>query len=94
MDPIPAGYVLEVSSPGIDRPLTRLKDFASFDEGGHGVVLSGEERPAGVGVGHGRIVVEVVALGTHEQADVRELGMRVFLGNLVGSLLGRGWRVP
>ncbi|WP_281299992.1 MULTISPECIES: ribosome maturation factor RimP [unclassified Iodidimonas] len=26
-DPIPGEYVLEVSSPGIDRPLTRAKDF-------------------------------------------------------------------
>src|SRR5918998_4417437 len=26
-DPVPGGYRLEVSSPGIDRPLTRLKDF-------------------------------------------------------------------
>ncbi len=26
-DPIEAAYTLEVSSPGIDRPLTRLKDF-------------------------------------------------------------------
>ena len=26
-DPIVEGYTLEVSSPGIDRPLTRLKDF-------------------------------------------------------------------
>jgi ribosome maturation factor RimP len=26
-DPIPHAYRLEVSSPGIDRPLTRLKDF-------------------------------------------------------------------
>lgn len=26
-DPIEGNYVLEVSSPGIDRPLTRLKDF-------------------------------------------------------------------
>ena len=26
-DPIPGGYRLEVSSPGIDRPLTRLRDF-------------------------------------------------------------------
>jgi len=26
-DPIAGEYVLEVSSPGIDRPLTRLKDF-------------------------------------------------------------------
>ena len=26
-DPISGEYTLEVSSPGIDRPLTRLKDF-------------------------------------------------------------------
>lgn len=33
-DPIASEYALEVSSPGIDRPLTRLKDFetwAGFD---------------------------------------------------------------
>jgi len=29
-DPIPDEYRLEVSSPGIDRPLTRLKDFADW----------------------------------------------------------------
>ena len=29
-DPIPGEYVLEVSSPGIDRPLVRPKDFARF----------------------------------------------------------------
>ena len=33
-NPVPGEYMLEVSSPGIDRPLTRLKDFeryAGFD---------------------------------------------------------------
>jgi ribosome maturation factor RimP len=30
-DPLEDAYTLEVSSPGIDRPLTRLKDFASFE---------------------------------------------------------------
>jgi ribosome maturation factor RimP len=30
-DPITDTYTLEVSSPGIDRPLTRLKDFATFE---------------------------------------------------------------
>lgn len=30
-DPIVEEYALEVSSPGIDRPLTRLKDFAAFE---------------------------------------------------------------
>ncbi|EGF91987.1 hypothetical protein ABI_04190 [Asticcacaulis biprosthecium C19] len=29
-DPISGDYVLEVSSPGIDRPLTRLKDFETY----------------------------------------------------------------
>jgi ribosome maturation factor RimP len=29
-DPIPNGYTLEVSSPGIDRPLTRPKDYARW----------------------------------------------------------------
>lgn len=29
-DPITSAYTLEVSSPGIDRPLTRLKDFSRF----------------------------------------------------------------
>ena len=29
-DPIEEGYNLEVSSPGIDRPLTRLKDFDAW----------------------------------------------------------------
>jgi ribosome maturation factor RimP len=29
-DPIDSAYVLEVSSPGIDRPLTRVKDFATW----------------------------------------------------------------
>lgn len=30
-DPIIDAYTLEVSSPGIDRPLTRLKDFENFE---------------------------------------------------------------
>ncbi|GAA6165604.1 ribosome maturation factor RimP [Pelagimonas sp. KU-00592-HH] len=30
-DPLSDSYVLEVGSPGIDRPLTRLKDFETFE---------------------------------------------------------------
>ena len=30
-DPIAGDYLLEVSSPGIDRPLTRLKDFETYE---------------------------------------------------------------
>lgn len=29
-DPVPGAYTLEVSSPGIDRPLVRLDDFERF----------------------------------------------------------------
>ncbi|MGN6208456.1 ribosome maturation factor RimP [Asticcacaulis sp.] len=31
VDPIPGEFTLEVSSPGIDRPLTRLKDFETYE---------------------------------------------------------------
>jgi ribosome maturation factor RimP len=30
-DPIAGEYVLEVSSPGVDRPLTRLEDFEAYE---------------------------------------------------------------
>lgn len=30
-DPIPGEFTLEVSSPGIDRPLTRLSDFETYE---------------------------------------------------------------
>jgi ribosome maturation factor RimP len=30
-DPIAGEYTLEVSSPGVDRPLTRLKDFETYE---------------------------------------------------------------
>lgn len=30
-DPIKGAYLLEVSSPGIDRPLTRLEDFQTYE---------------------------------------------------------------
>ena len=30
-DPIKGEYLLEVSTPGIDRPLTRLKDFEAYE---------------------------------------------------------------
>jgi len=29
-DPIPQSYILEVSSPGVERPLTRESDFQRF----------------------------------------------------------------
>ncbi len=40
-DPIEDNYTLEVSSPGIDRPLTRLKDFDTWE--GYEAKLETEE---------------------------------------------------
>lgn len=51
-DPIEASYRLEVSSPGIDRPLTRLKDFA--DWAGHEARITlAQPRDPGSGSGAG-----------------------------------------
>lgn len=44
-DPISREYHLEVSSPGIDRPLTRAKDFANW--AGHEVKLEMERAVEG-----------------------------------------------
>ena len=44
-DPIEGAYRLEVSSPGIDRPLTRLKDYS--DWAGHEARISLAEQRGG-----------------------------------------------
>ena len=68
-DPILETYNLEVSSPGIDRPLTRLKDFDAFEgyevrmETGH--LIDGKRRFKGVLAGiDGDEVLLNIAEGT------------------------------
>ncbi|MEX0971421.1 MAG: ribosome maturation factor RimP [Paracoccaceae bacterium] len=64
-DPIVEEYTLEVSSPGIDRPLTRLKDFETYE--GYQVKLAtselidGRKRFTGVlrGVEDGEILIDI-----------------------------------
>lgn len=64
-DPIEGEYSLEVSSPGIDRPLTRLKDFETFE--GYdvklqtGELISGRKNFKGVlrGVEDGDVLIEI-----------------------------------
>ena len=64
-DPIEGEYTLEVSSPGIDRPLTRLKDFDRY--AGHEAKLEtetpidGRKRFKGVlaGVEDGEVLIEI-----------------------------------
>lgn len=73
-DPIPEAYRLEVSSPGIDRPLTRAADFA--DWAGHEAKialkekLDGRQRFNGLLVGiEGGIDGDVVTLIDKEEVE-------------------------
>jgi ribosome maturation factor RimP len=64
-DPIEDAYALEVGSPGIDRPLTREKDFAAYE--GYDVkletseLIDGRKRFRGVlgGVDAGEILLNI-----------------------------------
>jgi ribosome maturation factor RimP len=68
-DPIDSAYRLEVSSPGIDRPLTRLKDFEDWK--GHEAKISLADKLDGrkqftgnlIGTDGNRIVIDVQGLG-------------------------------
>ncbi len=68
-DPIESAYRLEVSSPGIDRPLTRLKDFVDWK--GHEAKISLAEKLNGrkqftgelLGTEGGDIMIDVPVLG-------------------------------
>jgi ribosome maturation factor RimP len=58
-DPIDHAYRLEVSSPGIDRPLTRLKDFA--DWAGHEARIVLAEKMAMDGGGERKVFAGTLA---------------------------------
>ena len=67
-DPVLDAYNLEVSSPGIDRPLTRLKDFDTFEgyevrmETDH--LIEGQRRFKGCHLARGQLDAEARA-GIH-----------------------------
>ena len=71
-DPIEGAYRLEVSSPGIDRPLTRLKDFADWTGHEARIVLAapvdGRKQLTGdlIGVAGDRIAIDVRGKGEME----------------------------
>mgnify|MGYP000291542195 FL=1 len=72
-DPISETYTLEVSSPGIDRPLTRLKDFETF-EGYEARIeteemIDGRRRFKGViaGVEDDEVLINIEGQGDEEQ---------------------------
>ncbi len=68
-DPIEDAYTLEVSSPGIDRPLTRLKDFEKWE--GYEAkletaeMIDGRRRFKGTlqGVEDGEVLIEIEVNG-------------------------------
>lgn len=64
---VPEQYVLEVSSPGVERPLTRLKDWRRF--AGQQVLVKGKNLPGGKG---NRLEGELlgVEMGEGEEAFV------------------------
>ena len=68
-DPIEDMYTLEVSSPGIDRPLTRLKDFEVWDGYEAKIetteMIDGRRRFKGklAGIADGEVLVEIEEKG-------------------------------
>ncbi len=77
---IPERYVLEVSSPGVERPLTRLKDWHRF--AGQQVLVKGKNLPGGMG---NRLEGELLGVETGE-------GERAFVVLLLSS--GEKLQVP
>jgi len=75
-DPIVDNYSLEVSSPGIDRPLTRLKDFDSWN--GHvakmetSELIDGRRRFKGTraGVEDGEVLITLDATKTTDPVTI------------------------
>ena len=91
-DPISEAYTLEVSSPGVDRPLTRAYDFARFT--GHKVKIEakydigGQRRFTGVlaGVELDQRDEPVVLLDARENTGNDEL-LRLPVGDLAKAKL-------
>jgi ribosome maturation factor RimP len=74
-DPILDAYTLEVSSPGIDRPLTRLKDFDMFE--GYEAKLETEELIGG----RRRFKGELAGVeGTEVLINIEDQGQTVTIG--------------
>ncbi|MGJ8562932.1 MAG: ribosome maturation factor RimP [Alphaproteobacteria bacterium] len=73
-DPLRDAYILEVSSPGLDRPLTSLADFENFD--GHLArleldrMMEGRKRFRGVLAGIDGNLVDIDLDGEDETAQI------------------------
>nr|WP_281396646.1 ribosome maturation factor RimP [Roseospira visakhapatnamensis] len=88
-DPIAGAYDLEVSSPGVDRPLTRRADFARY--AGHAVRLEADLAVDGRRRAKGRLLGidqdDVVSLRLDEPTNEGVAEWRVPLGSLTKAKL-------
>ena len=82
-DPIEGGYRLEVSSPGIDRPLTRLADFADWK--GHEAKVQLKEPVQERKSLHGTL--DGVDLGTVAMTDRKSGAVRFAFDNVESAKL-------
>ncbi len=86
-DPIEGAYRLEVSSPGIDRPLTRLSDFADWQGHEARVVMN---EPVATGAGERKSfngVIDGVDLGTIALTDRKSGAVRFAFENVASAKL-------
>ena len=91
-DSIPEQYVLEVSSPGVERPLTRLKDWERF--AGESVVVEGYGVLAGRA---SRLEAQLLGLDSELEPSIRlRLGdgaeVDVLLEDIKGAHLLFKWK--
>ena len=76
-DPLDDSYVLEVGSPGIDRPLTRLKDFETYE--GYDAkletseLIDGQKRFRGILAG---VEGEEVLVNLEQGGEVQTVGLQ------------------
>lgn len=76
-DPLDDSYVLEVGSPGIDRPLTRLKDFETYE--GYDAkletseLIDGQKRFRGILAG---VEGEEVLVNIEQGGEVHTVGLQ------------------
>lgn len=82
-DPLPGAYRLEVSSPGIDRPLTRLSDFADWQ--GHEAKVQFKEPVEGRKSLNGTL--DGVDLGTIAFTDRKSGALRFAFDNVASAKL-------
>lgn len=76
-DPLDDSYVLEVGSPGIDRPLTRLKDFETFEGYDAKIetteLIDGQKRFRGILAG---VEGEEVLVNIESSGEVQTVGLQ------------------